>query len=291
MRRVPLLILPALLALFIAAPAGAHLRFVPADEAICKKRNKQGTGKSETTHLSNNKRNFYNGGDGNDKIFGGKKDDIINGGRGNDIVHGGGGNDVVCGGLGNDKVYGDEGRDRVFGEEDDDALWGGPGNDEIGGQAGKDKLYGYGKKKGKIVDDGKDALVGSFVVVVLIAGGRDSLNGGADNDTLYTRTPDIGVKKMDGYIGDDTITGSDVADGPLLGGDGDDTVRGGGGNDSDIDGGGANDTLFGGNGDDHLLGGDGIDVLSGEADSDDCDGGAGNNDRADNTCEKTAGIP
>ena len=94
------------------APAQAHLRFVPADEAICKKRTEQGTGKDEVTHLPNNERNFYNGGDGNDTIYGGKKDDIINGGRGNDIVHGGGGNDVVCGGINNDKVYGDEGNDR-----------------------------------------------------------------------------------------------------------------------------------------------------------------------------------
>src|SRR5690242_4795958 len=141
MRRLVLIPLAGLLVGLLLAPASnASVRFVPADEKICRKYKEKGTDANETVHLSNGKRHFYNGGDGKDKIFGGKKDDIINGGRGNDIVHGGGGNDVVCGGLNNDKVYGDEGRDRVFGEEQDDRLWGGPGNDEIGGQAGSDKL-------------------------------------------------------------------------------------------------------------------------------------------------------
>lgn len=255
----------------VAAPADAAVRFVPVDAAICKKRNSQGTGKSEVTHLPNNKKNKYNGGDGNDKIYGGKKDDIINGGRGNDIVFGGGGNDVVCGGIGNDKVYGDEGNDRVFGEEDNDFLDGGEGDDSLNGQAGIDKLIGYGKSGGEFTENGIDLLDGSFEADTLIAGGGDTLIGGAENDNLSTKTPDIGVKKMDGGIGNDTIFGSEANDDLLFGDIGDDTIRGLGGDDN-LDGGGA---------DDDLSGGSGTDV---------CDGGDGN-DKADDSCERKLNVP
>jgi Ca2+-binding RTX toxin-like protein len=255
----------------VAAPAEASLRFVPVDAAICKKRNSQGTGKGEVTHLPKNKRNFYNGGDGNDKIYGGNKDDVINGGRGNDIVHGGGGNDVVCGGINNDKVYGDEDNDRVFGEEDNDYLDGGEGNDKLNGQAGIDKLIGYGKSGGAFTDAGTDLLDGSFEADVLIAGGADTLIGGAENDNLSTKTPDIGVPSMDGGIGDDTMFGSEANDKNLFGDVGNDTIRGLGGD----------DVLDGGGADDDLSGGSGTDV---------CDGGDGT-DKADDSCERTLNVP
>src|SRR5438128_1728211 len=103
-----------------AVPATAQ------DALICRKRDKQGDKSGGVTRLKGKKGQYYNAGDGNDKLYGTPGDDILDGGRGNDIVHGMGGNDVVCGGLDNDKVYGDDGNDAVYGEEQNDLLVGGP---------------------------------------------------------------------------------------------------------------------------------------------------------------------
>lgn len=280
----------ALAAGVLGADAAAADDHVPADAKICRKHDEKGTKKGETVHLGGG-RHRYNGGDGNDRIYGGPKDDIINGGRGNDVVHGGDGNDVVCGGLGDDRVDGDEGRDRVYGEEQNDYVTGGAGNDYINGQAGRDRVVGYGKRRGGgVVADGRDFLDGSFDRDVLVAGGFDSLLGGADDDRLSTRTRDEPVKKMDGYIGDDRISGSAAGDRRLLGDIGADVIRGGGGDDR-IDGGKSDDDLFGGGGDDLLQGGDNVDALSGGDGEDVCDGGGSNRDTADGTCERVRDVP
>jgi len=282
----------AVLALPAATQASEQTyRFEPVDAAICKKRTAMGDKSGGTTKLAKNKKHKYNAGDGNDKLIGGNKDDILNGGRGNDKVYGGGGNDVVCGGVNNDKVFGEEGNDRVFGEEDNDFLDGGEGNDKLNGQAGLDRLVGYMKSGGEIVDAGEDLLDGSFEVDVLVAGGFDTLIGGAENDELYSRTPNSGVALMDGFIGNDTITGTDADDKRLFGDIGDDTIRGGGGNDT-IDGGGSNDKVYGGEGDDDITGGDNEDYVQGDGGTDRCDGGEGNNDTVDRpSCESITGIP
>lgn len=88
-----------------AVPATAQ------DALICRKRDKQGDKSGGITRLQGKKGQFYNAGDGNDKLYGTPGDDILNGGRGHDKVYGMGGNDVVCGGLNNDKVYGGNGND------------------------------------------------------------------------------------------------------------------------------------------------------------------------------------
>jgi Ca2+-binding RTX toxin-like protein len=272
------------------AQAEQTYRFEPVDAAICKKRTAMGDKSGGKTKLAPNKKHKYNAGDGNDTLIGGKKNDILNGGRGNDKVFGGGGNDVVCGGVGNDKVFGDEGNDRVFGEEENDFLDGGEGNDKLNGQAGLDRLVGYVKKKGQITDGGRDLLDGSFEADVLVAGGFDTLIGGAENDELSSRTT-TGVALMDGGIGNDTILGSEGSDKRLFGDIGDDTIRGLGGNDF-LDGGGSNDQVFGGDGDDDVNGGDNEDFVAGDAGDDRCDGGEGTNDRFDRpSCEQVAGIP
>lgn len=257
--------------LLLTSEAEAGMRFVPVDAAICRKRSEMGTGASEKIKLAKNKKHRFNAGDGNDTLIGGDKDDILNGGRGDDKVFGGGGNDVVCGGLDDDQVYGDEGNDRVFGEEQNDFLDGGEGNDKLNGQAGLDRLVGFSKAKGEIVDAGRDLLDGSFEADVLIAGGFDTLIGGAENDELSSRTDDQGVALMDGGIGNDTITGSEADDKRLFGDIGEDIIRGGAGADA-LDGGGSDDQLSGG------------------ADDDSCDGGDGK-DSADDSCERTSNVP
>src|SRR5688500_14118972 len=77
---------------------------VPAmaqDALICRKRDKQGS-KAGETHRIGKGNDYFNGGDGNDKVFGGPGNDILNGGRDNDRVYGGPGRDIVCGGIDND---------------------------------------------------------------------------------------------------------------------------------------------------------------------------------------------
>ena len=247
---------------------------VPAmaqDALICRKRDKQGD-KSGDTHRLGKGDDYFNGGDGNDVIYGGPGDDILNGGRGNDKVYGGPGDDIVCGGINNDKVFGDGGNDELYGEEENDFLDGGPGNDYLNGQAGRDRLFGFGMSKGVATAEGNDFLEGSFEKDVLVAGGFDFLIGGAADDILFSKTPTLGVERMDGGFNDDRITGSDADDKLLLGDAGDDIIHGGGGAD-EIRGGNNDDTLFGDGGNDSIFGELGRDILDGGTEDDLCDGG------------------
>ena len=54
---------------------------------------------------------YFDGGDGNDRINAGIGDDTIFGGNGDDIIYAGTGNDIINGGKGNDQLRGDAGDD------------------------------------------------------------------------------------------------------------------------------------------------------------------------------------
>ncbi len=82
------------------------------------------------------------GGPGNDKIFGLGGPDRIDGGIGNDTIQGGDGNDWLFGGTGADLILGADGKDRMFGNGGDDRLFGGPGADAINGDLGTDMVAG-----------------------------------------------------------------------------------------------------------------------------------------------------
>lgn len=58
---------------------------------------------------------YYNGGAGDDTIFGTTLDDYLVGGDGNDFIAGGAGNDYLLGGAGNDILYGGAGNDTFVG--------------------------------------------------------------------------------------------------------------------------------------------------------------------------------
>jgi Ca2+-binding RTX toxin-like protein len=64
------------------------------------------------------------------------------GGPGNDIVFGERGNDTLLGGGGNDKLFGGPGDDLVRGETGDDLLIGGFGADTVDGEEGNDYIRG-----------------------------------------------------------------------------------------------------------------------------------------------------
>jgi Ca2+-binding RTX toxin-like protein len=161
------------------------------------------------------------GGAGDDLIRSGDDADTLEGGAGNDRLEAGFDDDTVDGGAGNDTVIAGEGNDTVGGGDNDDLMFGGDG------PGGTDPTE---------IPDATDPDPDN---------NRDSLSGGAGNDTIY------------GQDDDDTITG----------GSGNDLIFGGIDEDL-IDGGSGDDDLRGGEGADTITGGDGNDTVFGQQDND-----------------------
>lgn len=176
---------------------------------------------------------------------------------GDDVVMGTMGNDDIRGGAGNDTICGMGGDDFIHGNSGDDWIDGGDGVDNLRGGQGNDTVYA-----------GSGATVGHSSRI-FGGTGDDMLFGGEDADDLR------------GGRGADTIEGADGAD-EIRGNQDDDILFGRGGN----------DTLLGGNGNDELNGNAGNDVLNGGSGTlDICDGGNGNNDTADASCENVFNVP
>jgi hypothetical protein len=158
----------------------------------------------------------------------------LSGGAGNDLVLGTDGNDVLDGGTGKDRVDGGAGPDRILDSPD-----GAP-----------DVLRGGG---------GLDTLDGSGRAPLTIDLAANTLTATGETDTLDS------FESARGGAGNDTLMGSDTADG-LFGDHGSDSLDGRGGGDylggdlevQDVDDGGkpGQDVLTGGNGDDVLDGRD-----------------------------------
>lgn len=133
-------------------------------------------------------RDTIDGGDGNDVLTGGSQASV-DGGAGNDLLeamvgggrfNGGTGNDTIYGYFGAEYLDGGDGNDLVqwlrnsnYYDTDTavDTLHGGAGNDTVIGAGMNDLLYG---------DDGDDVLISS--------GGVMTLEGGAGNDRLEAVT-------------------------------------------------------------------------------------------------------
>ena len=77
----------------------------------------------------------FEGGPGNDIVFGERGNDILRGGEGNDRLYGGIGDDLLEGGPGNDVLSGGFGAD---------AIDGGPGNDYVRGDGTQDEIVDTG---------------------------------------------------------------------------------------------------------------------------------------------------
>ncbi len=166
----------------------------------------------------------FQGGLGDDTLFGGAAADYLQGDpdgaeghdAGNDVIHGGDGNDQIFGdgaeGSGNDTIYGDAGNDTIYGdgaEGGTDEIHGGADNDYIDtgggvddvayGDAGDDILLGGDGAEGASDQlyggDGRDILIGDggAGVLNLKSGGSDLLDGGAGEDLIiaghYLATP------------------------------------------------------------------------------------------------------
>jgi Ca2+-binding RTX toxin-like protein len=142
------------------------------------------------------------------------------------------GNDTIDGGCGADA-------DRLFGDDGNNLpahLVSVGGNDFIRGRDGSDTLEGGLQGDELLGEDGHD----------VIKGGVDEAN------------------RIDGGMGNDSITGGHAGD-AIMAGEGNDTVDGGSGG----------DFIYGSSGDDRLNGEDGNDVLVGGAGSDTLAGGTG----------------
>jgi len=217
-------------------------------------------------------------------------------GVGSQTFEGGPGDDVVYGERGNDRLFGGAGNDQLFGGIGDDLLKGGPGNDRLSGGFGADSIDGEANDDYIRGDATQDTILDT-------GGGNDTLSystgitpGFFNNHSfdptaskglpsqggergvyldLTANEGDNGVAPTGGGIDEnvegasfETVIGTPFSD-YIVGGEKDETIYGGGGADV-ILGNGGNDSLHGGADGDQLDGGDGSDTADGDAGSDHC---------------------
>jgi Ca2+-binding RTX toxin-like protein len=211
-------------------------------------------------------------------------------GIGSQTFEGGPGDDVVYGERGNDRLFGGEGNDQLFGGIGDDLLKGGPGNDRLSGGFGADSLDG---------EAGDDYVRGDATQDTILdtgSGGNDTLSystgvtPGFPNNQAYPdfslvpNLPPAGGERgvyldLDGDLGDDGVApfggGVDAVEGGAF-----ETVIGTPYSDY-IVGSETGETIYGGGGGDVILGNGGNDDLHGGADGDDLDGGGGSANTVD----------
>jgi Ca2+-binding RTX toxin-like protein len=206
---------------------------------------------------------------------------------GSQTFEGGPGDDVVYGERGNDRLFGGEGNDQLFGGIGDDLLMGGPGNDRLLGGFGFDSIDG---------EAGDDYVRGDATIDALVdrGGGTDTLSFSTGITPGFPNNPGQGYPDFSAYPGFPgaggergayvDLSGTIADDGVSPFGGGVDTVEPGefeilmGTPFSDyIVGSGGNETIYGGGGGDVILGAGGDDSLFGGADGDHLDGGPGSN--------------
>jgi len=212
------------------------------------------------------------GSDYNDTLTGSAGDNVIDGGAGADSMAGGAGNDtyvvdnagdvvteaagggidtvrtalasyILAANVENVVLIRDDtigGGTNVTGNDLDNELTGGAGNDTLNGGAGTDTVVLDG-----VLSDYTFGLSGGNVTVTSVAGGTDTL---------------IGIERVRiGGVTYELKPGTNAANTPLAGGDGNDLLLGFGGTDS-INGGGGDDVLIGGAAADTMAGGAGNDT-------------------------------
>jgi Ca2+-binding RTX toxin-like protein len=196
------------------------------------------------------------------------------GGPGDDIVYGDRGNDILRGNAGDDRLYGGIGDDRLEGGPGNDWLSGGFGADTIDGQEGDDYVRGDGTID-HIFDTGGGTDTLSFATGV-------SPGFGPGKAPAVAGFPDNAGEEGRGVVVDLAAGGQDADNGIAASGGGVDEVQPGvferivGTPFSDyIVGSGASEEILGGGGADVILGGGGADVLRGGADGDYLEAGPG----------------
>lgn len=231
----------------------------------------------------------FEGGPGDDVVFGERGNDILRGGAGNDRLYGGIGDDLLEGGPGNDLLGGGFGADSIDGQEGDDYVRGdgtidhiydsGGGNDTLSYASGVTPGFGGGIDTGAAgFPSGENGERG--VYLNLGVGGLNANNGIAGEGG--------GVDEVEAGAFE-TIIGTPFSD-YIVGGPGNETIYGGGGADV-ILGNGGDDSLFGGADGDFLDGGPGVNAIDGGAGADNCQNPSGATDCAGTTKAVTPRDP
>ncbi|WP_206075880.1 VCBS domain-containing protein [Mesorhizobium sp. Z1-4] len=190
------------------------------------------------------------GGGGNDNITGTSAGDRIRGGEGNDTITGGAGNDTLFGNDGNDTFV-------LLTSNFDNGV------DHYDGGAGYDRIVGGWSHDTLNVTNNLSNLVS--IEELDGAGSSNTILATAGDDTLNFTSIVVKNFTIDGGAGNDTITGTNLAD-TIRGGAGNDSLNGLAGDDifllntgGDLSG---IDQYDGGAGHDQIVGGWSIDVLN-----------------------------
>jgi Ca2+-binding RTX toxin-like protein len=202
---------------------------------------------------------------GSQTFEGGPGEDVVFGERGNDILRGGGGNDQLFGGIGDDLLQGGPGDDRLAGGFGADSINGEEGSDYVRGDSTIDRIFDTGLSTDTDTLSYSTGITPSF-------GGNVPLSG-----TPLAGFPEPGRERgVRLFLGQ---TGQNADNGVAPDGGGVDEVEVGafekivGSAFSDyIVGTERNETIYGGGGADALFGEGGSDTLDGGVDGDVCEG-------------------
>jgi Ca2+-binding RTX toxin-like protein len=192
---------------------------------------------------------------GSQTFEGGPGDDVVFGERGNDILKGGGGSDQLFGGIGDDLLQGGQGNDRLAGGFGADSIDGQEGGDYVRGDSTIDRIFDTGGGNDALsfstgVTPGFGGTVdvpGSFPPAGGERGLRFDLGSGGQNADNGVAPFGGGVDEVEAGVFE-TIVGTPFSDYVL--------------------GTAATEAIYGGGGADALLGGGGGDTLNGGADGD-----------------------
>ena len=150
------------------------------------------------------------------------------------------------------------------------------GNVTVAGDAGHDVLSVNGDDEADTVTSTSDSVTIDGGTVTLSTLERLEINTFDGDDSVTLNVDGGSIEKIvNAGKGNDTVDASGAVDATILGGDGNDSLTGSPIAD-DISGGLGDDTLAGGGGDDLLRGGQGNDDLSGDSGDDVLEGGSGN---------------
>ncbi|TWU51857.1 PKD domain-containing protein [Rubripirellula reticaptiva] len=243
---------------------------------------------------------YFDGGAGNDLIYGTEGidtvtdsagltrvftyggNDVISTGDGDDLIRSGDGDDVINAGSGNNRIYAGEGFDIVdsgFGDDLIDLRGAGLGLTQTGVNSGGQVTDMGGNNR--ILGDGGDDIIdvlgsGSNYIdagggnnrIVTVGRGGDRIRTGSGVDVIDAGD---GNNNISSGAGDDIVRSGSGNDSVFLGdgndeaftGAGNDVVIAGAGNDF-VDAGAGSDVIRGGDGDDELVGGIGSDTIRGD---------------------------
>lgn len=180
----------------------------------------------------------FEGGEGDDVVYGERGNDILRGGPGNDQLFGGIGDDLLQGGSGDDRLAGGFGFDSIDGEGDDDYVRGDSTIDRIFDSGGGIDTLSYSTG---VTPGFGSPTAENGVKLELGTGGENAKNGIAANGGGVDEV-EVGVfEVIIGTAFSDEIVGTGMGE-TIYGGGSADAIAGGGGADQIVQGAAARDT-------------------------------------------------